>query len=183
LPLPSLGYLDRSLLWPMLDSDHDKGDSQTRVVTSGIKADHLRSRFFDSCASPRLRSSPIELLEATARKLFNALQQMAVATPQYDDERVFKVWPIFDEECIFDAEPIFDEDPNGLITESVDVFGSSGVPMYDDVFATTAYSTVVTSEFKEQSRVHLIYASEKTTHIITECIEINVINIINIFIT
>jgi hypothetical protein len=26
--------------------------------------------------------------------------------------------------------------------------------------------------------VHLIYAPEKTTHIITECIEINVINII-----
>ena len=27
---------------------------------------------------------------------------------------------------------------------------------------------------KEQSRVHLIYATKKTTHIITECIEINV---------
>jgi hypothetical protein len=26
--------------------------------------------------------------------------------------------------------------------------------------------------FKKQSRVHLIYALEKTTHIITECIEI-----------
>jgi hypothetical protein len=37
--------------------------------------------------------------------------------------------------------------------------------------------------FKEQSRVHLIYAPEKTTHIITECIEINVINILNVLIT
>jgi hypothetical protein len=37
--------------------------------------------------------------------------------------------------------------------------------------------------FKEQSQVHLIYAPEKTTHIITECIEINVINIINVLIT
>jgi hypothetical protein len=41
----------------------------------------------------------------------------------------------------------------------------------------------VTPGFKEQSRVHLIYAQEKTTHIITECIEINVINIINVLIT
>jgi hypothetical protein len=32
----------------------------------------------------------------------------------------------------------------------------------------------VTPGFKEQSRMHLIYASKKTTHIITECIEINV---------
>jgi hypothetical protein len=31
--------------------------------------------------------------------------------------------------------------------------------------------------------VHLIYAPEKTTHIIIECIEINVINIINVLIT
>jgi hypothetical protein len=31
--------------------------------------------------------------------------------------------------------------------------------------------------------VHLIYAPEKATHIITECIEINVINIINVLIT
>jgi hypothetical protein len=37
--------------------------------------------------------------------------------------------------------------------------------------------------FKEQSRVHLIYAPEKTTQLITECIEINVINIINVLIT
>jgi hypothetical protein len=42
---------------------------------------------------------------------------------------------------------------------------------------------IVTPGFKEQCRVHLIYAPEKTTHIITECIEINVINIINILIT
>jgi hypothetical protein len=41
----------------------------------------------------------------------------------------------------------------------------------------------VTPGFKEQSWVHLIYAPEKTTHIITECIEINVINIINVLIT
>lgn len=39
----------------------------------------------------------------------------------YDDERVFDAWPIFDEERIFDGEPIFDEDPNGSITECVDV--------------------------------------------------------------
>jgi hypothetical protein len=32
----------------------------------------------------------------------------------------------------------------------------------------------VTPEFKGQSRVHLIYAPKKTTHIITEYIEINV---------
>jgi hypothetical protein len=42
---------------------------------------------------------------------------------------------------------------------------------------------LVTPGFKEQSRVHLIYAPDKTTHIITECIEINVINIINVLIT
>jgi hypothetical protein len=41
----------------------------------------------------------------------------------------------------------------------------------------------VTPGFKGQIGVHLIYAPEKTTHIITECIEINVINIINVLIT
>ena len=41
----------------------------------------------------------------------------------------------------------------------------------------------VTPGFKEQRRVHLIYAPEKTTHIITEYVEINVINIINVLIT
>jgi hypothetical protein len=41
----------------------------------------------------------------------------------------------------------------------------------------------VTPGFKEQIQVHLIYVPEKTTHIITECIEINVINIINVLIT
>jgi hypothetical protein len=35
----------------------------------------------------------------------------------------------------------------------------------------------VTPGFKEQSRVHLIHAPKKTTYIITECIEINVMNI------
>jgi hypothetical protein len=40
----------------------------------------------------------------------------------------------------------------------------------------------VTPEFKGQSRVHLIHAPKKTTYIITECIEINVI-IIRVFIT
>jgi hypothetical protein len=34
--------------------------------------------------------------------------------------------------------------------------------------------TGVTPGFKGQSRVHLIHAPKKTTHIITECIEINV---------
>jgi hypothetical protein len=33
---------------------------------------------------------------------------------------------------------------------------------------------VVTPGFKGQSRVHLIHAPKKTTYIITECIEINV---------
>jgi hypothetical protein len=33
---------------------------------------------------------------------------------------------------------------------------------------------VVTPRFMGQSQVHLIYAPNKTTHIITECIEINV---------
>jgi hypothetical protein len=32
----------------------------------------------------------------------------------------------------------------------------------------------VTPGFKEQSQMHFIHASKKTTHIITECIEINV---------
>jgi hypothetical protein len=32
----------------------------------------------------------------------------------------------------------------------------------------------VTPRFKGQRRVHLIYAPKKTTHIIIECIEINV---------
>jgi hypothetical protein len=40
----------------------------------------------------------------------------------------------------------------------------------------------VTPGFKGQSRVHLIHAPKKTTYIITECIEINVI-IIRVFIT
>jgi hypothetical protein len=35
--------------------------------------------------------------------------------------------------------------------------------------------TSVTPGFKGQSRVHLIHAPKKTTYIITECIEINVI--------
>ena len=35
-------------------------------------------------------------------------------------------------------------------------------------------STVVTTKFKGQRQVHLIYAPKKTTHIITECIEINI---------
>jgi hypothetical protein len=39
----------------------------------------------------------------------------------------------------------------------------------------TPDSPVVTPGFKEQSRVHLIHAPKKTTYIITECIEINVI--------
>jgi hypothetical protein len=33
---------------------------------------------------------------------------------------------------------------------------------------------IVTPDFKEQSRVHLIHAPKKTTYIIIECIEINV---------
>jgi hypothetical protein len=44
-------------------------------------------------------------------------------------------------------------------------------------------TTFVTPGFKEQSRVHLINALEKTTHIITEYIEINVINIKKVLIT
>jgi hypothetical protein len=42
---------------------------------------------------------------------------------------------------------------------------------------------LVTPGFKEQSWVHLINAPEETTHIITECIETNAINIINVLIT
>jgi hypothetical protein len=45
------------------------------------------------------------------------------------------------------------------------------------------HSLLVTPGFNEQSQVHLIYTPEKTTHIITECIEINVINIIKVLIT
>jgi hypothetical protein len=65
----------------------------------------------------------------------------------------------------------------------------SGAPCpYEDEPATLGKTKapsaiIVTSGFKQQSRVHLIYAPEKTTHIITECIEINVINIINVLIT
>jgi hypothetical protein len=51
------------------------------------------------------------------------------------------------------------------------------------ILETLRSKLLVTPGFKEQSRVHLIYAPKKTTHIITECIEINVINIINILIT
>jgi hypothetical protein len=40
--------------------------------------------------------------------------------------------------------------------------------------AQTWYSSVILG-FKEQSRVHLLHAPKKTTYIITECIEINVI--------
>jgi hypothetical protein len=40
----------------------------------------------------------------------------------------------------------------------------------------------VTLGFKEQNRMHLIHAPKKTTYILTECIEINVI-IIRVFIT
>jgi hypothetical protein len=47
----------------------------------------------------------------------------------------------------------------------------------------TPINSVVTLGLKVQSQVHLIYAPEKTTHIITECIEINVIIIINVLIT
>ena len=39
----------------------------------------------------------------------------------------------------------------------------------------------VTPGFKEQSRVHLIHAPNKTTYIITECIEINVTIIIVLY--
>jgi hypothetical protein len=35
-------------------------------------------------------------------------------------------------------------------------------------------TATVTPKFKGQSRVHVIYAPKKTTHIIPECIEINV---------
>jgi hypothetical protein len=42
--------------------------------------------------------------------------------------------------------------------------------LYDFVGQFSA--TVVTPGFKEQSRVHLLYAPEKTTHKITDCIEI-----------
>jgi hypothetical protein len=51
------------------------------------------------------------------------------------------------------------------------VFGLDDVP-----------SGSVTPGFKGQSRVHLIHAPKKTTYIITECIEINVV-IIRVFIT
>jgi hypothetical protein len=49
------------------------------------------------------------------------------------------------------------------------VEGGSGVRM-----ARYVLKEGVTPRFKGQSRVHLIYAPKKTTHIITECIEINV---------
>jgi hypothetical protein len=44
-----------------------------------------------------------------------------------------------------------------------------------DVVDEYLYSSTVTPSFKGQSRVHLIHAPKKTTYIITECIEINVI--------
>jgi hypothetical protein len=45
------------------------------------------------------------------------------------------------------------------------------LPVVDRLRCLFAY---VTPDFKGQSRVHLIYAPKKTTHIITKCIEINV---------
>jgi hypothetical protein len=45
---------------------------------------------------------------------------------------------------------------------------------YEGCRAITIFAHPVTPGFKGQSRVHLIYAPKKTTHIITECIEINV---------
>jgi hypothetical protein len=36
------------------------------------------------------------------------------------------------------------------------------------------YLAYITPGFKGQSRVHLIHAPNKTTYIITECIEINI---------
>jgi hypothetical protein len=59
----------------------------------------------------------------------------------------------------------------------------AGHPFPCGLRAGSSLYPVVTPGFKEQSRVHLIYVPEKTTHIITECIEINVINIINVLIT
>jgi hypothetical protein len=70
------------------------------------------------------------------------------------------------------------------------VTGLSGVPAEQRLRSTTVDSNgrlqceqcadssrrvSVTPGFKEQSRVHLIHAPKKTTYIITECIEINVI--------
>jgi hypothetical protein len=49
--------------------------------------------------------------------------------------------------------------------------------VFEDLQRTKAPNTThadVTPGFKEQSQVHLIYVPKKTTHIITECIEINV---------
>ena len=42
-------------------------------------------------------------------------------------------------------------------------------------------SIIVTPGFKGQSRLHLIHAPKKTTYIITECIEINVIKLQSIY--
>jgi hypothetical protein len=90
----------------------------------------------------------MEFSEATAHKLIDSLQQMA-ASGYDDDERVFEMWPIFDEERTFDGDPIFDEDPNGLITESVDVFGSSAAPAYNDAFATSACSATSSPSYDD----------------------------------
>jgi hypothetical protein len=49
----------------------------------------------------------------------------------------------------FDGEPIFDEDPNDPIIESIDVFGSSATPAYDDTFATSAYSTAFSPSYDD----------------------------------
>jgi hypothetical protein len=72
-----------------------------------------------------------------------------------------------------------------LIVSSADISISNTLqrlhtlPMSRDPFPAWV---VVTPGFKEQSRVHLIHTPKKTTYIITECIEINVI-IIRVFIT
>jgi hypothetical protein len=55
--------------------------------------------------------------------------------------------------------------------------------MRQEIELLASLMVIFTPGFKEQSLVHLIYVQEKTTHIITECIDINVINIINVLIT
>jgi hypothetical protein len=72
-------------------------------------------------------------------------------------------------------------DPSGLghaATIYSSVQGRPGVETPTTANTSSGLAHCHTRALMEQSRVHLIYAPEKTTHIITECIEINVINVL-----
>jgi hypothetical protein len=79
---------------------------------------------------------------------------------------IVKMWHSF---LYHDSSYVWDLDPAHLVLCSRPGLGAPKLGC-----------DTVTPGFKGQSWVHLIYVPEKTTHIIKECIEINVINIIRV---